>query len=243
MASHWRRPAIALLAVAGASIVSLGRAYAQSLEVSPISIELEPGQMTTTLAITNQGSEPTVLQIRPFLWGQANGADMLTATEQLLVSPPITNVAAGETQTFRLVLRRPAEETETSYRLLLDQLPAPSVAGTVRIALRISIPVFAEPETMVYSALDWQIYSTDDGDVLVGVNRGSKHLRILSLAVVESSGRKLTPEPGQTVYILPGAEGRWPLGREARLVPGSTVHLVALSNAGPVEAAVHVSGP
>jgi fimbrial chaperone protein len=218
-------------------------AHAQALEVSPISIEFQPDQMTTTLSVTNQGREPTVLQMRPFQWDQANNSDQLTATVDLLVSPPITNVPAGESQTFRLVLERPANETETSYRLLLDQLPAPAMAGTVRIALRISIPVFAEPQQQVYPDLDWRIETLGNGDVLVVANHGTKHARILNPVLVESNGRKIKLLPGQTPYILPGAERRWSFGSKNHPIPGSTVHLIAMSDAGLVDATVHVFAP
>jgi fimbrial chaperone protein len=234
---------VTTLAFAGIAACLPGRAIAQALQVSPISVELQPGQMTTTLAVTNQGSEPTVLQMRPFLWGQANDADELTATDALLVSPPITDVPAGETQTFRLVLEQPAEAAEASYRLLLDELPPPAMASGVRIALRISIPVFAEPQTITHAELHWRLDATDDGDVLVGTNSGAKHLRIVNPVLVESNGRKLALTSAETPYILPGAEQRWPLGPDVRLIPGSTVHLVAMSDIGPVDAAVHVSEP
>ena len=235
--------AIAFLALAGIAGCPFRHARAQSLEISPISIELQPGQTTTTLAVTNWGSDPTVLQMRPFQWGEVNGAEQLTPTEQLLVSPPITNVPAGETQTFRIVLERPAETTEGSYRLLLDQLPAAALAGAVRIALRISIPIFAEPEAAVYPDLVWQIEAADKDDVLVAINHGSKHVRILNPVLVEPSGRRFELKRGQTPYILPGAERRWPISQAGRLTPGSMLHLLAKSDAGPIDAAVYVSEP
>jgi len=229
--------------LAGLNLSLFGYAHAQAIQISPVSIELSPGQMATTLMITNKGSDPSTLQIRPFRWSQPGGVDQLTATGDLMVSPPITNIEAGSTQTFRLVLRVPAEHDEAGYRLLLDQLPPPAMAGEIRIALRFSIPVFAEPDNIVGAHVTWRVNTGPNGAILVGANQGSRHIRVLNPVLISASGQRISVKPGQMPYILPGAQHDWPLATGVNLIPGSTLHLVATSDAGPVDATVHVFGP
>lgn len=218
-----------------------GQALAQSLQISPISIEMQPGQMATTLMVTNKGASASTLQIRPFQWSQSNGADQLTPTDQLLVSPPLTEIAPGDTQIFRLVMRSPAARVETSYRILLDQLPQPAAAGAVSIALRFSIPIFSEPDDPARSQINWRIDNAPGGFVLVGVNQGNQHIRILNPVLKTSGGQKIILKPTGSPYILPGARNTWPIATKTHFIPGTTLHLLATSDTGPINVTVHVS--
>src|ERR1700742_1222288 len=75
-------------------LLAAGTANAQSLTVLPVSIELAPGQMATTLTVINQGDAETAFQIRAFAWSQrADGDDQLGVTDDLRASPPIATVA------------------------------------------------------------------------------------------------------------------------------------------------------
>jgi fimbrial chaperone protein len=229
-----------VFACAGIGFGLAGPARAQNFEISPVSIQLQPGQMTTTLMVTNKGATTSGLQIRPFQWSQTNGADRLTATEDLLVSPPITDVDAGQAQTFRLVLRRPATNTENSYRLLIDELPPPAAPGMVRVALRFSIPVFVEPSSRAATTIAWRIVIGPDGARLVGVNHGTRHVQILYPVLTQGSGRGLVVKAGRSPYILPNAENDWRILGGGRLRPGTLLHLTAKSNAETVTATVQV---
>ena len=122
----------------------------QGLTVLPVSIELAPGQMTTTLTLQNHTSREAVFQVRPYAWEQGSGDDALGPTDTLVASPPLGRVPAGGEQVVRLVLRRPAEGREVSYRILLDQVPPAPEPGAVTFALRLSIPVFVEPASHVH---------------------------------------------------------------------------------------------
>jgi fimbrial chaperone protein len=219
------------------------QARAQALEVAPILVELAAGQMATTLTATNKGARGVSVQIRPFQWEQSGNTDHLTPTDQLAVGPPITELGAGDTQTFRLVLRRPATGTEASYRILLDEIPPPPEPGTVRVALRLSIPVFAEPEARVAPSLTWRIVSDGNGNAeLIGVNRGTRHLRIVNPMLALQQGTSLRVVPNQNPYVLPAAERSWRIEGGARLKPGLTVRLTATTEQEAVDASVMVTG-
>ena len=109
--------------------------------------------------------------------------DELQPVSELLASPPLATIPAGATQVVRLVLRRPAIGREASYRILLDQIPPPAEPGTVRIALRLSIPVFAEPTA--HAVADCAGRSNPRGGklYLVAVNEGSRHETVRDLTL------------------------------------------------------------
>ena len=220
-----------------------GPARAQGLQISPIMVEFLPGQMTTTLLVNNKSPLAASLQLRPFQWTQVGGVDTLTPTAELAVSPPITGIGGGEAQTFRIVLRHEATTREASYRLLLDQLPPPGSAGTVRVVLRLSIPVFADPDRRLERSLTWRIVLDQHGASLVAVNGGGGHVRILNPVLTLAGGGRAVVTTGQGPYILPDSTRSWPIRATSPLRSGSTLHLVATSDGGPIDAMVQVSGP
>ena len=177
--SHWRPVAAPLVVLAVAMLVG-GAAHAQGFQVSPIQVQFAPGQLGTTLAVTNNTNEASVIQARPFQWSQSGDTDILKETTDLAVSPPITKIDAGQTQTFRIVLRHAPTGAESSFRLLLDQLPPPATPGTVKVALRFSIPVFSRPGTRIATDIAWRVVVDQAGAVLVATNRGGEHLHILN---------------------------------------------------------------
>jgi fimbrial chaperone protein len=127
------------VAIASAGILALcsaGAAKAQSLTVLPVNIEMAPGQMSTTMTVINQGTTETSVQLRAFAWSQKDGKEVLTASDDVVASPPAATIAPGATQVVRLVLRKAPGAQEATYRMLLDQIPPPAAPGTVRISLR-----------------------------------------------------------------------------------------------------------
>ena len=217
-------------------------AQTPAIQVSPVSLSLQPDQMAATIAVSNSGSDPTTVQIRSFSWNEQGGQDNLVPTDELIVSPPITQIDAGQTQTFRLVLRHPATGAEASYRLLLDQLPASAAPGLVQIAIRLSLPVFAATADNTPARLTWRLERGPAGLSLVGQNLGQQHTRVFTPELHQSDGPALTLETGQTPYILPGMEKHWLITNLTELRPGSRLRLNAKSDTGPVDAELDVPG-
>jgi fimbrial chaperone protein len=241
-----RGPLAVVVAVALALLAADG-AGAQGLTVLPVSIQMAAGQMATTLTVRNEGADEISLQVRPFVWSQRppRGEDELKPATELMASPPLATLAAGATQVVRLVLRRPAEGREASYRVLLDQIPPPSAApGTVRIALRLSIPVFVEPAARTAPRLRWQVESSGAGLDLAAVNEGSRHEKVRDIALGGAVGA-LKVEANLPPYVLPGATRRWRIaGSGSRPAPGTTLRLTANADAGAIDQPVAVvAGP
>jgi len=191
-------------------------AGAASLEVAPISTEFQPGQMAAVLTVTNRGDARAGVQVRAFRWTQPGGRDLLAPTQELLVSPPLFEMAPGASQAVRLVLRRAAEAPESAYRLLLDEIPA-AASGTqsVRLSLRLSLPVFARATPGGASELEWRWA----GDRVVVANRGTRRAQMANLSVAGGAALRGPEIP----YVLAGAEREWqlpsppPRGRPLRL--------------------------
>ncbi len=217
-------------------------AAAQGLQVAPVNLELTAGQSVTTVLVSNNTDHTTGMQVRSFDWRQQGGQDILTPTQVVEVSPPIFEVPAGGSQLVRVVLRSPPLKTEAAYRLLFDQLPAADSPG-VTIALRFSIPLFAEPQAAMAADLDLHVERQGAGAVLVVRNSGLRHDRLFA-PLLAIGGTRIGLEGNTNFYILAGSEQRWPLvGRVAALRPGAQVQLTATASAGRLSTAVAVVGP
>lgn len=229
-----------LLAVAAGALLGLHAPpiRAQSLTVLPVTIQMPPGQMAGSLTVINQGDAESAFQIRAFAWSQPRGETELAPTDALLVSPPLGTIAPRGSQVVRLVLRRPAQDREASYRILLDQLPPPASPGTVRVALRLSIPVFAEPtNSPIAPRLRWRIESEGGQAYLTVTNDGTRHETLRDIAL--SGGGPIRIQGDASPYVLPGATRRWRL--PVRTPPGGSLRLTARGDAGPIDEAVPVN--
>lgn len=220
-------------------------ARAQGLEVTPTNVVLAPGQTAATLTVTNHGDQKVSFQIRGFAWRQdGQGNDVLEPSANLLASPPIASIDAGASQVVRLILRQPPQGQEGTYRILFDQLPPPHQAGVVRILLRLSIPVFAEPQTDVTPQLHWRVVHDDTGWWLIATNSGSRHLTLGNLKLLGPDGQELRVGVASPPHILAGATKRWPIADSAGLTPNEALRVTATADVGTIDERVSVeSGP
>ena len=217
-------------------------AQAQGLSVLPVTIQLAPGQLAAALTVINQSDSETSFQVRPFAWHQQDGADQLSDTDDLLASPPLGTISAGATQVVRLVLRKPPQGREATYRILLDQIPPPATAGTVRIALRLSIPIFAEPATRAVPHVQWRILNSGRQSYLEALNDGDRHETARNIALA-SSGSTDKVEANISPYILAGSSRRWRIITSSLpLAPGTAPRLTAQMDSGPLDQTVPVVG-
>lgn len=198
-------------------------AQAATLQISPVTISLIPGQNAAELTLHNPGDQPLYGQVRVFRWDQANGNEVLTPTQELLASPPLVRIAAQTDQVVRLVHLGPGAalatassrqpEDERSYRIIIDELPqtdAGPAANDVTIRLRYSVPVFIEaggPSTR--PMLSWHL--THDGDdwILRVDNAGQRHARISAVQLVSASGQVIEVNRGLLGYALAGRGRQW----------------------------------
>ena len=223
------------------AVLAGGSARAQSLMVLPVNIQIPPGQSTATLTVINKGDSETAIQVRAYAWNQPDGDDRLTTSDAVLVSPPITSIAPGASQVIRLVLRRPPQGREATYRIVLDQIPPPAVPGVVRVVLRMSIPIFAQPATRAVPHVYFHIERDAKKVFLVAVNDGGRHEAIREIVLWTSDGRKLKTESSASPYVLAGVTRRWPVDAQGTLpLSDETLRLTATADSGAIEQQVHV---
>jgi fimbrial chaperone protein len=224
--------------------LAAGAANAQSLRVLPVNIQMLPGQRATTLTVINEGSAATAIQIRAYAWSQPDGTDQLTASDELLASPPLASIAPGATQVVRLMLRRTLPQgREATYRILLDQIPAVAMPGVVQIVLRLSIPIFAEPAARVAPHVQFHIERDAEQAYLVGINDGLRHEAIRDAVLSTGDGRTLMTGSNASPYILAGATRRWPIAaQESQPITNETLRMNAHADAGAIEQQVRVVG-
>ncbi len=230
------RVAHALAAVASVLAISGLAAKAQSLAVLPVNIFLSPGQNATALTVTNHGVSATSIQIRAFAWSQKGDEDQLTPTDAVVVSPPLATIASGGTQVVRLILRRPAQGREETYRILIDQIPPPAEPGVVHVVLRLSIPIFAKPATRAIPDLQFHLEREGEQLFLVGINNGLGHESVRNIVLTTSDGHQWKARSGVSPYILAGDTRRWPIATEGSLAqPGASFRLTAHADTGAID--------
>ena len=214
---------------------------AQSISVLPVNVLLQPGQSAATLTVANQSNHETSIQIRAYAWNQPEGEDRLTTSDAVVVSPPIASIAAGSTQVVRLILRQPPQDRETTYRILVDQIPPPAEPGIVHVVLRLSIPIFAEPTSRALPLVQFRVEREGGQVYLVAANDGLRHEAVRDIVLSTSDGRKYTLDRGTLPYVLAGATRRWHIATEDSLLKaGETLRLTAHADAGAIDEQVRV---
>lgn len=199
----------AILALASAVTPA---AEAASIQVSPVTLQINEPALATHLTVRNGSDDPAHVQVRAYRWTQVDGEDRLERATDLAVSPPATVVAGGGENLVRIVrLQKAPVAREESYRVLVDQLPDAAAQGgvTLKILMRYSIPVFVSPRRQMPSELAWSAVRDGDSLVLTATNTGGRRVRISSLSVIEDAGAGSLERSGLVGYVLAGGTKSW----------------------------------
>jgi fimbrial chaperone protein len=205
---------------------------AAALEVAPVTIELASGTLAAAMTVTNHDASPVYVQVRGLTWSQTADTDPLAATDDIVVAPPIFQLAPNASQVVRVVVQRQPPTQEVAYRLLIDQVPTAAKQTGVQFALRLSVPVFLEPDQAIAPRLGAHIGADAQGrPALIIANTGSKRTRLFDVTLKRTSGPiKLTSPPNP--YILSGLERYWILPAGGTAAGG--LSLTARTDDGPV---------
>lgn len=206
-----------------------GFAHASGLQVEPVSVTID--KRSNIVWLSNTADTPVLAQIRVYRWTQSADREELVPTDELLASPPMTNLAAGGRQLVRLVAVTPVSCEET-YRLSIDEVPAfePSGSG-LRYVLHYSVPVFVNRADCKHMQpkLAWSFARTTDGIALTVANHGTMHAQLAQLRFVNPKGARVALASGLLGYVLPGKERTFliPLSAEtaSRIADGGTLEL------------------
>jgi fimbrial chaperone protein len=193
-------------------------AFAATLDVNPVLIDIAPSARSAELQLTNLSKEQVSLQVDVRAWSQdVNGAEQLSDTRAVLAVPPLVTIPPGERQIVRIGRLGEVDlDVERSFRVLVTELSSntkPAGAPTnLDMRMQLSIPVFiapisrpVEPEVVVDERLD-----VGEGLRLVLHNTGNAHAK-LSEVVVRSDGTWITL-PAEALYavryVLPDARAQ-----------------------------------
>ena len=214
----------------------IGPAAAQNnYTVSPLRLELSAKAPATVLQVTNRGNAAATMQVQQRAWVQRDGRDGQDETRELIISPAIFTFKPGETQVVRIALRgSPARQVEGAYRILVSELPAPSVATapevlSFRIALRMDLPLFVAALEPGAPAPSFE-FERASGRLVVR-NDGNSHIRFTDFTL-QQAGRQLHSVPVFTV--LPGSSISLELPQGDRATTVANARVEADSNAGPI---------
>ncbi|PZP53513.1 MAG: pilus assembly protein [Agrobacterium fabrum] len=231
------------LAAAFFAGLSVSPSQAASLRVAPVLLDLKAPTAASSLRIWNDAKTPINVQVRIFRWTQQNGQDVYTAAQDVVASPPMTQLKGGAENLIRIVrLSKAPLRAEESYRVIVDELPPAGKpqSGTVNLVVRHSIPVFFSPASTGDAQPVWKVTPQGKGYRVSVSNAGDRRIRIANL-MLSGSGQPIARQQGLVGYVL---------GKSAAsfLVPatggraGGTLKISADSEGGPVNATARVSG-
>lgn len=227
-------------------------AGASTFNISPIRAELTGVHRTGVLTLTNADDDAVVVQVHVLAWSQQNGEERLDETRDLLVTPPVLQIPAKGEQIVRVALRRePDALRELTYRVIFEEVPqaAPVNFTGLRVALRLSVPIFVAPtQGQAAAVLTWEAHRLQDGDVEVAAtNHGTGHLQVSDFNL--GSGGRSGLQGMTSKYVLPGSRMTWTLrsnGGTDGLLParpnGTGIVIHGHSDQGDFSADVALSG-
>jgi len=202
-------------------------ASASGLQVSPVTLTLQATQNADGLWLSNTGDSVVHAQVRVYRWSQENGAENLLPSRELLVSPPMVQLAPSERQLIRVIRTGiPAGAVENSYRVIIDELPVEvKEKKGLQLVLRYSVPIFiaAAGAQSAVPQLAWSLRREGGQAVLEVANSGGMHAQLADLDFVDAAGRRTAVHGGLMGYVLPGANMRWPLKTPAEAFAGGGV--------------------
>ena len=228
------------------SLLLCASANGASLQVSPTSVTLQARQNADGLTLTNTGTTPLHAQVRVFRWTQQGNEEKLEPTRDLAISPPMLEIAPGAQQLVRVIrLGPPPADAETSYRLIVDELPVGTgeTKRGLQFVLQYSVPVFLMPqgEAVIAPTLRTRLVREGDRSFLEIGNAGKQHAQIAELGYVTAGGQRHTIAAGLSGYVLPGKTKRWPL--PATVTVSGTGTFKARINGEPVEQSLPLDPP
>jgi fimbrial chaperone protein len=235
------RAAFAAASVAVALSISCGAA-AQSLRISPVTIELPVNGKSTVVTVGNDMAQALNVQAMVYKWTQKDGKDVLEKTSDVVVSPPVFSVKKGSDNALRLVRVNPAPvQGEETYRVTISELPSREKvqAGGVITLMQHNVPVFFAGMDAKPSSLTWSVSHSGSKLLLHAVNNGQKRAKLSGIHVMASGEKEVAKIEGMAGYVLGGQSRSWEL-ESPQLAAGTSVTINATTETGPVNASVLV---
>ncbi len=217
--------------------------YAGSFNIKPVRIYLSEKATTEILQVTNSGTADVTIQLQPMLWTQHEGEDQLKATRDLIATPQIFHLKAGASQIIRVgLVKKPVLKTEATYRLILDEIPPPPEPGFqgLKLALRLSLPVFVKPDGPSTPSFDIRLAdqsaTAPDAIHLLLNNSGPAHVQLLNMKIHSADRQdEVIGALEKSLYLLAGQTRQLAIKRKSDLPLPPSILIRAETATGKVE--------
>lgn len=226
-------------------LAAAGPAAAGTFSIAPVRVELAGSERTAVLTVHNDDAAPLIVQVSTLNWTQAGGEEANAPTRELLATPPVFTLPPSGEQIVRVALRREPDATrELDYRLLLAEVPqAPDKNFTgLRVALRLSIPVFVKATNAAAAQLRWSAHWLPDGGLSVSAtNEGLTHQQVSDFTL-HFSGSDALARGVVSRYVLPGSTVTWKIAPPPGIAHDAAISIRGASDQGDFQADVAFAG-
>ena len=199
-----------LIAVAGPALRP-ARAGAGDLDIVPVVVDLGSSR-STLVTVRNAAKERGRYELRAFAWEESPIGQMkLEPAQDLLVFPPVLDLAPGQERKVRIGTTAVSGERERTWRVFIEEiLPAATAQEATRLRTRLSVglPVFLAP-TRRLSGAEIAGLGVEHGKVTFLVrNGGTVRVRPSSVRVVvtDARDRPVLEKSFQGWYVLAGGD-------------------------------------
>lgn len=211
-------------------------ASAGSFTVSPVQITLPADRKAAVLRMTNRDASPISVRVVTYGWTQVDGFDVYSATGNVIVSPPMFTIPAGQTQHVRIGLK--SRQDGGAYRVVFEEIPLDRPAdGQVQITLRMNLPLYVLPKGRAAADVAWTAWRDRSGDLVVeGRNRGLLHAQVIELGATRLGRRQVLST--QMGVVLPGSARQWKIARREDFAAGAPFLLNVRGPTGDTQAQI-----
>lgn len=172
-------------------------AYASSITINPVRLVLSAGQKTTSFEVTNDSTEPLVVQLHAMEWKHHYGKDIYEATKDVLVTPPIARIPPGKMQIVRVGLLKPTNPKKgATYRVFIQEVSQSSIRTQtgVQTLLEIVTPLLVDPLIPPKPKMTISGKRLENNRIHLSLlNTGETHFQIFKITV---------GKPGQTENLF-----------------------------------------
>lgn len=209
-----------------ATSIFMIQAHAASLQVAPILLEFAPSEKVKELWLTNTGNEAIRGQVRVNTWTQSNNQDILTPSKDLIASPMVLTIPAGQRQLVRLIRSKTTtDQPEQAYRLIVDELPnlQTEKQGGLQLLLKYSIPVFfkassSEGIEQGFTSLKGMSFKYSANKLTV-TNQSQHYKRFSQFTYIDAQGNRTPIQTGLMGYVLSGNSMQWNIPSNITIKP------------------------
>ncbi len=194
-------------------------AGATTFTVTPVHVFLSQQTKSVLLTLRNTSDQPLRFQLSVFAWDQdPQGELQLAPTTDIVFFPPLLSLASGEQRRVRIGAVTPPGTAEKTYRLFVEELPAPagsppSAGGEVKVLTRLGIPIFLQPAQPVFGGRIENLVVREGRIAFVLRNTGSVHFvaNVMRLSGYDAGGNKMLEGTLEGWYVLAGGLRRFHL--------------------------------